>query len=358
MADDDQAQDKSEEPSDYKLRKAREKGTVAKGMDLPFVAVLASLAAILIIFAADFGAAFAERTRKVIATANADNSDVIWQAFAFIGWSALRGVLTVGLLLVVLVILIQLIQLRGFVFSAHPLKPDFSRLNPAKGLKRLFSMRLLKETLKTILKFLIYAAILIWVIRWANETLIMAIDDGYDLALAMLAATLRLLFLFLAASIFIAIIDQIISRGEFRKQMRMTQREVRREHKDREGDPRVKQERKKLHNSLTRQQGDGGGLNGADVLIVNPTHYAVGLRYRPQEMASPMLVSKGRNLFAARLRQKAALAGVTIITDPPLARNLYKDVNRGAPIPQDQFNRVADIYFRLIKTGALELELA
>ncbi|MEZ5708950.1 MAG: EscU/YscU/HrcU family type III secretion system export apparatus switch protein [Blastomonas sp.] len=357
MAETDQAQDKSEEPTDHKLRKAREKGTVARGIDLPFVVVLATLGGMLIALAPAFGIEFAKRTRRVIIGAGPDNADFIWLALDYLGWPAVRAVLTVGLILVPLVALIQLVQLRGFIFATHPLKPDFGRLNPAKGLKRLFSMRLLKETLKTIVKFLLYSAILIAVIRWASDSFLATIDDGHDLSLAMMSAALRLLFAFLAASIFFAIIDQIIARGEFRKQMRMTPREVRREHKDREGDPRIKQERKKLHGSLARQQTDSAGLGGADMLIVNPTHYAIGLKYRPNEMTSPVVVAKGRNMFASRLRSNAAVNGVTIIHDPKLARALYKSADRGSPIPQSLYGRVADIYFRLIKSGALKLEI-
>jgi flagellar biosynthetic protein FlhB len=152
-------------------------------------------------------------------------------------------------------------------------------------------------------------------------------------------------------------IDQLIARSEYRKQMRMSRRELTREVKDREGEPRFKQKRRQLHRELRRQAEGLGKLDGSDVLVTNPEHYAVALSYRPGEMDAPMVRAKGRNHFAQLMKRKARMLGLPVIADPALARALYRDCRTDHAIAPQHFHGVARHYARL-RREAQRLEIA
>jgi flagellar biosynthetic protein FlhB len=272
------------------------------------------------------------------------------QAQAMIGdlaWAALRPLALLGGTIVAVVMFLEILQLRGLIFTAQPLKPDFNRLNPATGLKRLFSMRMLKETLKTVLKSAVYTIAAWFVINDAIARFAIAASDGERLAEALAGAALRLLFVFIAIAIGFVILDQILVRGEFLKQMRMSRREVTRESKDREGDPRIKQKRKQLHGEFATQSKGVGALPGSDLVVVNPDHFAVALRYDPERMIAPEVSTKGRNRFALAIKDEAFRLGVPIVERPPLARALFRACQAGGAIPPSHYEAVAELYIAL-----------
>ncbi|MCJ2186975.1 EscU/YscU/HrcU family type III secretion system export apparatus switch protein [Novosphingobium beihaiensis] len=343
-----QEQDRSEEATPFKLRKAREKGQVARGMDLGFLGSLTAFAAFGLMFGAMFFHRLALVCAKVmsIGIASASSGDGR-QTLVLIGQSyhsVIEPLLVLGSIVAVVLILLELLQLRGFIFTAEPLKPDFTRLNPAKGLKRLFSLRMLKEAAKNTVKMAIYtgatAALLITVVKDLGP----AVTSAPTLANAMGSAGRELLFLFMALAAFFAVIDQIIVRREFGKQMRMSRRELKRETKDREGEPRQKQKRRKLHSEFIKNAQGMGPLEGTDFLITNPEHFAVALQYQPEENDTPMVRAKGRNQFAQVLKRRAHLLAIPIYPNPPLARVLYSACDRGQPIPVEHFEDVAKLY--------------
>jgi len=242
MAEQEQEQNRSEAPTPYKLRRARERGIVARGTDLGFFAVLVALAAFLVIAGDDVAARLALLMRRSVAIGIGNSADPTLAAtlLSMLYWPALQPVAIVGCTALLLVFFLEVVQLRGLVFSTHPLKPDFSRINPAKGLKRLFSMRILKEAFKNVFKMAAYVAVSGMVVRWTLDAPRLGLKDGHGLADAMRDAGMRLLFLFILLSLFFVVIDQIIVRREFLKQMRMSRRELTREFKEREGEPRIK----------------------------------------------------------------------------------------------------------------------
>lgn len=349
MSEENQDQNKSEEPTPFKLRKAREKGQVARGMDLGFVGSLVALTIVALFFGEAFFVRLATLMHYSLTAGISGKGDPV-EALGAVSsgyWTAFKPLLVLGGAIVIVLVTLELIQLRGFIFTTQPLKPDFNRLNPAKGLKRLFSMRMLKETLKNILKFAVYCTAA-WVIaKSAIETWGVRLVDASWLALALEQGASRLLFVFIGLAFVFMVIDQIIVRREFHKQMRMSRREVTREAKDREGEPRLKQKRKEIHKQMREQTEGLGKMPGADVLIVNPEHYAVALRYDAEAMNAPKVLVKGRDHFAQLLKRKARLHGIPIMADPPLARRLHADCRAGQPIWQDHFQDVARLYRRL-----------
>lgn len=340
-------QGRSEQPTPHKLAKAREKGTVARGMDLGYLTALATFSG----YAAIAGPGLIIALSRAVAQTLAVAPHLLRTPHALAAVSrhlfgAILGpvALLCGLILAV-VLVFELLQ-TGFVFSTEPLSLDFGRLNPAKGFKRVFSRRLLIETAKNVLKLAVYAALAWVVLRRLAQTEAPAITDATQLAEALRATALRLLALFCAAAAGFAILDQIIVRREFLSNMRMSRREIRRETREREGEPRLKQRRKQLHREFVKASQSLRGIREADVLITNPTHFAVALKYDPATMSAPLVVAQGSHQFALRLRRMAFTYGVTIVENRDLARALHAcALNR--PIPDPLFRAVADIYLSI-----------
>lgn len=344
----DSEQDKSELPTAYKLQQARRRGAVARGMDLGFLTSLAAFLACLWVMGSDIGASFSQMMRATFASAPllADGSGSIMQTLSMLFFGMTRPVLLIVLAILAVTLLFEIVQ-TGVVFSAQPLKPDFSKLNPVQGLKRLFSMRLLIETAKNILKLAVYTIVGYLVIRSALATHLRAIDNAASLSEVAFRSGLRLLAAFLLVALGFALIDQLISRKQFLKTMRMSRRDVRREMRDREGDPRLRQKRKQLHGEFTKLSQSLRNLKNADVLIVNPQHIAVGLRYEPTTMHAPLVISMGTDHVAQRLKRLAILYNIPIWENPPLARALHRGTSLNGFVPESQFNAVADIYNNL-----------
>lgn len=354
MADASPEQDKSEEATPFKLTRAREKGSIARGIDLSFFAGLLALAGFLVIAGETMVSRLAQMMHRVLASgirSAGDPREAVGLA-ATTYWPSLQPVLLFGCTILALVGLLEVIQLRGFTFSTHPLKPDFSRINPAKGLKRLFSMRLLKEAFKSVLKMSAYTLVTVLAVRAAMTGTATSITDAGSLAQAMYAAGMRLLWVFVAAAFFFAVLDQILARGEFRKQMRMSRREVTKESKEREGDPRLKRKRKQLHAEFVQRSAGLGALPGSDMLVVNPEHVAVALAYDRSGGNAPVVRAKGRNLHALLLKRRAFRLGMPIFESPALARALYADSEPGREIGEHHFRAVAELYFKLDENSA------
>lgn len=354
MSEEGQEQNKSEEATPFKLRKAREKGQVARGMDLGFVGSLLAVAAVALLGGEAYTRDLSEALRKALVDGIAGGTDpaAALRLARSMFWLALQPLLILGAALIVILVTLELIQLRGFIFTTQPLKPDFQRLNPAKGLKRLFSMRMLKETLKNILKMTVYAAAAWFVIRGAVERFAPTIADAGRLVWAMKLGSMRLLFIFIAIAFAFMVIDQLLVRREFAKQMRMSRREVTRESKDREGEPRFKQKRRDIHAQMRSQTEGLGKIAGSDMLIVNPEHYAVALRYDPATMSAPEVRAKGRGHFAQLMKRKARLLAIPTIPNAPLARGLHADTAVGNPIAPQHYRAVAALYRGLARNDA------
>lgn len=345
----EQEQNRSEAPTPFKLKRARERGMVARSAELGFLGGLIGLALFVGMAGATLIGNLTQIMRRAL-SAGVERAAEPEQANVLIGevtWSIVQPLMLLGGTIVAVVIFLEILQLRGLIFTAKPLKPDFTRLNPATGIKRLFSMRMLKETLKTLLKSAVYVGATWWVIQDAIARYGPISADGERLASVLLGAGLRLIFVFIAIAVFFVIIDQVLVRGEFTKQMRMSRREVTREAKDREGDPRIKAKRKQLHAEFVKQSQGAGNLPGSDLVLVNPEHFAVALRYDPERMRAPSVSAKGRNRFALALKEEAHRLGIPVIANPPLARALFRASAVDAEIPPDHYEAVAEHYIAL-----------
>lgn len=336
--------DKSEQPTPFRLEKARRQGQVARGMDLAFMAATAAFVLYLAMLGPTLGTAMSQAMRDGFALAPglADGPSPLLEAMGGVFGVLLRpvGFLIAAVYLTVLVF--EIVQ-TGPVFTTEPLRLDFGKLNPANGLKRLFSLRILLETAKTLAKFIVYGVLAWLAIKEAFGLAWQGFSGASQLARAMERAASGLLAAFLGAAIVFAALDQLVARRDYLKKMRMSRRDVKREARDREGEPRLKQKRKSLHAEFVKASASLRNVRGADVLITNPTHYAVALRYDPARTDAPVVVARGAHRFALRLRRQAFVYGVVIVRNPPLARLLYRcELNE--PVPEAAYRAVARIY--------------
>jgi type III secretion protein U len=332
--------EKTEEPTDKKLRDAKQKGQGPKSTDIVAAAVLI----ISLLGLIGMGGAIYERLSSVIKLGLGDALQAKTnQAMAALATQMLMDALWAALPLVVLSVLAATVALFaqvGVVISFEGLTPKFDKLNPAEGVKKIFSVRSLIEFVKSIFK----AVALGWVLWISVKGMVPLLVGAAYLPLssaALVAWHSMLDLLGVACLVFVVIapIDFGLQRFLFIKDQRMSKDDIKREHKEADGDPQMKGQRKamahEINNSPPQQK-----VPGASVVVTNPTHFAVALRYDPETTPVPVVVAKGADEAAALIRQIAAQHGVPIVGNPPLARALFK-LPLEHPIPAALFDAVA-----------------
>jgi len=229
------------------------------------------------------------------------------------------------------------------VVSAKPLQPDFSRLSPLKGLGRIFSANSLVELFKAVAKSLLVGGVAAWVI-WSSREDVLALMHAPSPAALVEALSLvaRSCVLIIGSLLVVVLIDAPWQIWSHLKKLRMSREDVRQEHKESEGDPHVKARIRQQQRSMARRR-MMAAVPGADVVVTNPSHYAVALKYQEGEMEAPTLVAKGTGLIAARIRQLASENRVPILEAPPLARALHHHVEIGQEIPAVLYTAVAEV---------------
>lgn len=231
---------------------------------------------------------------------------------------------------------------RGFSPSMKPLQPKFERLNPTAGFKRLFSARAFVELLKSLLKFTLLAAVAWQAIQPRLPALISTSRMGLDQAMALLTSTLFVLYRNCLLAMFaLALADFFYQRYAWEKSIRMTKQEVKEELKDADGNPEIKRQQRSLMAAAARRR-MMAAVPKATVVVTNPTHVAVALRY-DEKSAAPVCVAKGLDHLALKIRETARASGVTILERPELARALYRSVELDQPIPKDLYQAVAQV---------------
>lgn len=357
MASDNQ-QDKSEKATPHKLNEAKKKGQVAKSTELS--AVLGFLVFILFWLVLSewlfvrVGGLFNSAFYFMGAAAGSQQSLLDWSENFFV--ELLSAVFPLLALLLLIGVVISLFQ-TGVIFSTHPLKPDLNRVNPVAGVKRLFTLKVLFELFKAICKlFAVSALLYFFALDWFDEALTLRnlsykkYGGELNQQLIIVALMLGLLLLFLA------LIDYCFVKWSFAKQMRMSKKDIQDEHKKREGDPELRNKRKKKQVELSKKLSSLVNVQQADVIITNPTHVAVAVKYEPGKMLAPVVLSLGKGEFAGKIRREAKRYDIQIVRSPKLARELYKSCGVGDPIPTELFSRVAVIYRQIYKKNGLKFQ--
>lgn len=342
MSDADDSGDKTEKPTPKKLQDARKKGDVSKSKD---VTSAASLLTILLLSTVALPTVGAQLTALVQAS-----FDLIQEPFStampLLGRQAAITLVTIaGLVMLPVAVmgaLVDFIQ-TGPVMTMEKLKPKTEHLNPAKGLKRMFSMDNLVELLKSILKTALVGTIAWFALKSVLPQLPLLTDSRpHVVGSAFWHASWTLLAWAIGSFVLVAAIDLSWQRYSFTKKMRMSMRDIRQEMKDAEGDPHVKGLRKQLQHEWA-QQGANNAAANAHVLVVNPTHVAIAIDYDRERCPVPTVSAKGQDEDALTMREAAQAAGVPVLRNIELARQLLADTDTGDLVPAELFDIIATV---------------
>ncbi|CRL98720.1 Yop proteins translocation protein U [Pseudomonas sp. 31 R 17] len=337
--------EKKHPASAKKLRDQRKKGQVAQSQDIAKLLVLTAISEIAL-FTAETSL---QRFQQLILLPMSRLSQPFTRTLEEVLFEGLVVFFSFALLMVGVAITTKLVSSWmqfGMLFAPEALKLDFNRLNPLSQVKQMFSAQQLMNLLMSVAKACFISLILYVVIRPSLGTLInLANSDLQSYILALIALFRHLLHVCLGMLLVLALIDLVLVKHFFAKRMRMTQVEVVKEYKDMEGDPHVKGQRRSLAYQLAQEEPKVKlpKLEESDMLVVNPTHFAVALYYRPGKTPLPLLVSKGTDTEARKLILRAKAADVPVIQCVWLARTLYTK-KLGASIPRETLQAVALIY--------------
>lgn len=344
MADQDSDQEKTEEATPRRLEKSREEGQVARSRELAtFMLLLAGVIGLW-----SMGGLLYDQLGMVMEQAflferrqALETTPMLTNALN-LGERTLYALMPLFLLLTV-VALVAPALLGGWLISAKSLKPQLGKLNPFKGLKRLFGVQALVELAKAIAKSLLVGSVAVTFLYLNRGDFMALMDQPIQQALAkamgMAAEASGLMVLTLLVVILIDVPYQLWSHA---KKLRMSKDEVKREHKESEGDPQVKGRIRQQQQAMARGR-MMSKVPEADVIITNPSHYAVALEYQETGMSAPRVVAKGADEVAARIRELGEEHGVPRLEAPPLARALYHHVDLDAEIPADLYTAVAEV---------------
>lgn len=349
MAEGEDKDNKTEEPTERKLRKAREKGDVPSSKEVGNVTAVLSLFAITAFVMPGVSATFAGVLRGVFETAGQVSIGEDVQGMRDIGgvsWGMLRGV---GLLLAPLLALMVLGAVAGallqgdIVVAGERIRPKLSKISPMSGFKKIYSLGAMVEFGKSMLKVLVVGGIGLWITYQGVRELwqVQGILPEMVTEFARHAAS-RMLMVVLSILLVIAVADVLWKRFEYRRKQRMSMQEIKDEHKDTEGDPHIRAKRMQLRRERARQR-IAQAVPRATVVLTNPTHFAVALKYESGVDMAPVCVAKGADLLAARIRELARESDVPIIENKPLARALHGAAEIDKQIPIEHWEAVAAI---------------
>ena len=349
MADDQDKSQKTEEPTQKRLDDARKKGDAARSTDVPIWFMMLGIALLI----AASGPIMRMIARPLVSlidhphTFQLDNGGAMKLTGAVI-WSIAPAAAIVFSVLVFTALSGHLIQ-NPPAWTAEKMKPKLSKLNPMEGFKRIFGPQGLMNLFKSILKLVAIAAALAYAV-WPNISLLEragAMEIGV-LATALQSIAGRLLIAALVVVGIIAAIDYIFQKQQFNDRMKMSRQEIKDEHKQSEGDPQVKAKIRQLRHQRSQQR-MMAAVPDATVIITNPTHYSIALRY-DDETPAPICVAKGVDELALRIREVAEEHKIPLIENPPLARALYARMEVDEVIPREHYEAVAKIISFVMRT--------
>jgi flagellar biosynthetic protein FlhB len=344
MAESESGADKTEDPSDKRKKDAREKGEIARSKEFNTLAVMLGGTGGLLAFGGGMAEMMLELMRKNFTLTREVIVDERYMG-VFLLQSGKAAVAATQPLMIVLVLaaLIGPLSLGGWLFSMGAMAPKFSRMNPGAGLKRMFSMRSITELLKAVGKFSLTLVIGLLVLRKDRAELLAIAKEPIESAILHSVQLVGWSALWMSCGlIVIAAIDAPFQLYSFKEKMKMTKQEVRDEHKDSEGRPEIKGRIRQMQREISQRR-MMAAVPQADVVITNPTHYAVALKYDPEKGNAPMLLAKGADFSALKIREIATQHQIQLLESPALARSIYYSTELDQPIPAGLYLAVAQV---------------
>ncbi|GAA3406623.1 flagellar biosynthesis protein FlhB [Paenibacillus hodogayensis] len=338
------AGEKTEKATPKKKQESRRKGQVAKSMELPSAFILFGI--VLLLFG--YGSLMRDKIENMFVSTFHDymglemtlnNVSTMFGRLIFEGLILMAPLFGLAMVMAILASYSQI----GFLFTTEPLKMSFSKLDPIKGIANLFKLRSLVELLKSVLKMTVIGLVVFFSIWNARSDFI---EMGRWPLVHTFSFTAHLILMLgvqiAAIMLVLAVFDYMYQKYEYEKNLRMSKDEVKQEYKNTEGDPLIKGKirEKQRRMALQRMMQD---VPKADVVITNPTHFAVAIRYDPKKAEAPVVIAKGMDYIALKIRQVAEEHGIVKMENKPLARALYDQVEIGQTIPADLFQAVAEV---------------
>lgn len=341
----EEEQNKSEQASQHKLEEAKKRGSVPKSMDINSFVVLSMLVVALSFWGNAMIHDQLKLSQYIFSNAGiinyAPKQLVLWVIQLFV--HSLMVCIPLFILLIIAGVLANLFQ-TGPIFSAFPLKPDWKRINPAEGFKRIFTIKLLFEGVKSIFKAAAISFALYMFIHSILPVLFgLGQSDFRRYPVAVLSELITLIKWCLLALLPLVLFDLMYVRRDFKKKMMMSRREVTDEHKQREGDPRIRAKIRELQKEARKRSKSLRNVKSADVLITNPTRLAIALRYDRAKMPAPMVTAKGAGQLAKLMREMAFRHQIPIVENKKLARALFRKAAIDVQIPEDFYPAAAKL---------------
>lgn len=344
MAENENGQEKNQDPTEKRIRESREKGQIPRSRELSTVAVTVAAAATFLVMGGEMVMGLGHMVETAFTPAREEIFDPgamarrlamgVWQGFA---------ALLPFFIVMVLVAIFSTVIIGGWNFSTQALAPKPERISLIKGLQRMVSIKSLVELVKTLLKFsLVLGTAVLVFLAFQHDFVALGLEPFHQ-GLAHAGGLLTWGFLaFSMVLIVVAMIDVPYQLWEHKKNLKMTLQEVKDEFKQTEGKPEVKQRIRQLQYEMSQRR-MMEEVPTADVVITNPTHFSVALRYDPQTGDAPVVVAKGADEIAMHIRKIANAHDVPLFEAPPLARALFHNVQIGDPIPAALYTAVAQV---------------
>ncbi len=342
--EDDSGQEKTEEASARKIEKAREEGQIPRSRDLTTTAVLMLAAIGLYIFAGFM----ADRIIGLTRASFVISREAVFDPNAMIGTLAAAiydGLISIAPLMAILLVasIAGPIALGGFIFSSKAMMPQLSRMNPIAGIKRMFSMHSVIELLKSLGKVGLILWVTILLLKFYAQDMYRLSDESVGNAIIhSLEISILAVIALSAATILIAAIDVPIQIYQYNKKLKMSRQDLKDEAKDTEGKPEVKGRIRQLQREMAQRR-MMGNVPQADVVITNPEHFSVALRYDPEKMDVPIMLAKGGDHVAMKIREIANAHKIEIIQSPVLARAIFYTTDIDEEIPAGLYLAVAQV---------------
>lgn len=354
MAESETGGERTEEPSQRRLQEARERGQIPRSRELTNFATMIGGSAALVAIGGSLSARLSQMMRSglTIDAKSLRDTDSMAASLGNAGISAVLALLPVFGVLVGLVLLASVL-LGGWNFSPRAMAPDFSRLSPMAGLQRLFGLRGVTELGKALLKCLVVGGVCAGIVTWIFGDVLALARMAPRAAVGRGAGLLSWAFVWLCSSLaLVAIVDVPLQLFQFKRALRMTRQELRDESKEMDGRPETKQRIRQMQQTLARRR-MMHKVPTADVVIVNPTHFAVALKYDPSKMRAPRVLAKGVDMVAQNIRRIAEEHRVPVFESPKLARALYRSTDLNKEIPAGLYMAVAQVLSYIFRLRTL-----
>lgn len=344
MAESESGAEKSEDPTEKRKQDSRKKGEIARSRELNTLAVVLAGTGGLLMFGGALGQRIMQMMYKNFSLPREMLLDERYMAINLLQSAQMAGDGLIPLFVVLLIAaIVGPVSLGGWLFSMEALAPKFSRMNPLSGLKRMFSMKSIVELLKALGKFAIVLLVALFVLARARNELIKFASEPLEMAILHSMQVVGWSALWLACGLIaIAVIDVPFQMWDSKQKLKMTKQEVRDEYKDSEGKPEVKGRIRQLQREMAERR-MMSAIPEADVIITNPTHFAVALKYDSEKGQAPILLAKGGDFLALKIREIGNEHNIVLLESPALARAVYYSTELEQEIPAGLYLAVAQV---------------